>query len=119
MNKRVLLLPFLFLASLINVVKADTFDLMEVPNYLDTQLGVGVFIAGLLASIFILMITLLPIIIMTKGKNHTLYILVFFAVLAPLVGMGWFPVWLYIILVLAIALGLGEKVSDYIGGLKK
>ena len=119
MRKIYILLSFLFLVSLISVAKADTFELMEIPAYLDAQLGCGEFIGGLLASIFALMITLFPLVIMTKGKSYTLYILFFFAVLAPLVGLGWFPVWLYIILLLAIALGFGQKIADVLGGIKK
>jgi len=120
MRKIALLSLFLFLTfNLVATVKADTFDIMSVPSYLDTQLGCGEFIGGLLVSIFVLMVTLLPIMIATKGKQYTLYIVMFFAVLAPLTGLGWFPIWLYIVLLLAIALGLGQKIADLIGGLRK
>jgi hypothetical protein len=65
------------------------------------------------------MFTLLPIIIATKGKQPTLYMIIFFTVLAPLVGLGWFSLWVYILLILAIALGFGQKLADLFGGLKK
>lgn len=110
---------FLFLSLIVVTVKADTFDIMSVPEYIDNQFGCGEFIGGLIASIAVLVITLLPIMVMTKGKQPTLYLVLFFAVLAPLTGLGWFPVWLYIVLLIAIALGLGQKISDMLGGLRK
>lgn len=110
---------FLIVCFIVPLGYCESFDIMSVPEYLDDQLGCGEFIGGLLASIAVVMITLLPVLVMTKGKNYTLYLVLFFAVLAPLVGLGWFPVWLYIILLLVIALGLGQKISDMLGGLKK
>ncbi len=112
---------FLLIASIVLLatpVRAETFDLTEVPTYIDNQLGVGEFIGGLLASIFILMLTLVPLMVLTKGKQYTVYIIVALAVLAPLVGLGWFPIWVYILIVLAIAVGLGRQISDAIGGLR-
>lgn len=103
----------------VKAVKAESFDIMSVPEYINNQLGCGEFIGGLLASIGVLMITLLPVLVMTKGKQPTLYLVLFFAVLAPLVGLGWFPIWLYIVLILGIALGLGQKISEMLGGLRK
>lgn len=119
--KKALIPLFLFLtiSFFIPLGHCETFDIMSVPEYLDNQLGCGTFIGGLIASIAVLMLTLLPVMIMTKGKQYTLYIVLFFAVLAPLVGLGWFPIWLYIILLIGIALGLGQKISDMIGGLRK
>ena len=110
---------FLFLSLLVVTVKAESFDIMSVPEYMDDQLGCGEFIGGLLASLAIIMICLLPVMVMTKGKNVTLYMVLFFAVLAPLTGLGWFPIWLYVVLLLAIALGFGQKLADYFGGLRK
>ena len=120
MNKIVLTLFFVFfLICIIPSVYADTFDIAEVPAYLDSQLNCGEFVGGLIASVVCLMIVLLPTMYLTKGKAYSLYIVLSFAVLAPLVGLGWFPVWLYIIIILAIALGFGEKISSFLGGIKK
>lgn len=85
---------------------------------MDNQLNTGTFVAGLLISMVILVLTLLPVLVMTKGKIFSLYILLSLAILAPLVGLGWFPIWLYIIIVLAIALGMGQKIADALGGLR-
>lgn len=120
MNKALIpLFLFLALSFLVYTVKAESFDIMAVPEYIDTQLGCGEFIGGLLASMVVMLLTLLPVLVMTKGKQPTLYLVMFFFVLAPLTGLGWFPIWLYIILLLAIALGFGQKLADIFGGLRK
>lgn len=96
-----------------------TFDFTQLPTYLDNQIGVGTFVAGLLLSLVFEMFVLIPVMLMTRGKYFSLYMVFFFAVAAPLVGLGWFPIWLYIILILAIALGFGEKIAGWIGGVRK
>ena len=121
--KRKYLLPFLFLFSLlatVATVSADTFDLMEVPTYIDNQFGCGEFVGGLIASVFLLLLTLIPVIILTRGRSqmYGLYVLVGLSVLAPLVGLGWFPVWLYVIIVIALSVGLGRMIAGAIGGLR-
>lgn len=121
MNKTLILFFFLVLTSYLIGVAHAQFDLMEIPTYIDNQLGVGEFIGGLLASMFVLCITLFPIIIMTRGRStmYGLYVLVGLVVLAPLVGMGWFPIWIYIIIVIALSIGLGRMIADAIGTLRK
>lgn len=98
---------------------ATTFEFTELPTYLDNQLGCGEFVAGLLLTLFAVSIVVIPTIYLTKGKAYSLYIFFGLIVTAPFVGLGWFPVWLYIIIVLAIALGFGQKLADFLGGLKR
>lgn len=98
---------------------ASSLDFTELPTYLDNQIGVGTFIAGLLCSLIGLSLVMLPLIYLTKGKAYSLYIFFGLIVTAPFVGLGWFPVWLFIIIVLAIALGFGQKLADFLGGLKR
>lgn len=124
MHKKPIFLIFFFILLIsvltsLNTVSADTFEVTEIPTYIDNQLGVGEFIGGLLASIAVLMLTLVPLIILTKGKQAVLYIIVALTVLSPLVGLGWFPIWVFIIIILAIAVGLGRQFSDFLGGLRK
>jgi ABC-type multidrug transport system permease subunit len=121
MNAKILLISLFFLLTILAIVtpvRAETFDMMKVPTYIDNQLGVGEFIGGMLASIFVLMLTLVPLMVLTKGKQYTVYIIVAVAVMAPLVGLGWFPLWVYILIILAIAVGLGRQISDAIGGVR-
>ena len=120
MNKAVLVpLFFLFFSFLIvaPVHAARSFDVTEIPTYIDEQFGVGEFVGGLLASVVFLSILMLPIMYLTKGKAYSLYIVFGLSVLGVLVGLGWLPVWLYIIMLLMIALAFGRKLADLFGGL--
>ena len=109
---------FLLLIILVAPVHAArSFDMMEVPTYIDEQFGCGEFVGGLLASLVLLAIILLPLMYLTKGKAYSIYILFGLLVLAPLVGLGWLPVWLYIIIILLIALGFGKQLAGFFGGL--
>ena len=112
-------LSFLLFSSLITLVHAEPFNLMELPTYVDTQLGVGLFIAGLLISLVVLMLILLPVLVVTKGKNFSLYMILTLVTLAPLTALGWFNSWVFVVIILAIAVGLGQKITDLLGGLRK
>lgn len=119
MRKSFIALTFLLFSSLITLVHAEPFNLMELPTYIDTQLGVGTFIAGLLISLVILMLVLLPVLVVTKGKQFSLYMVLTLVTLAPLTALGWFNAWVFIVIILAIAVGLGQKITDLLGGLRK
>lgn len=93
-------------------------DLMEIPSQLAGLLNVSEWLAGLFLSLFILMLIMLPTMYLTKGKQGALYIIIGMVTLAPLTGIGWFPVWVYIIIVLAIAFGMGRQIIDFFGGLR-
>jgi len=120
MNKAALF-PLFFLLVIILVAPvhaATSFDIMEVPTYIDEQFGCGEFVGGLLASLVLLSLILLPLMYLTKGKAYGIYIVFGLLVLAPLVGLGWLPVWLYIIIILALAIGFGRKLAEVLGGLR-
>lgn len=115
----VLLLSLFLSCFLVDTVFAAPFNVTAVPEQVGTQLGVGSFVGGLLVSLVILMLVLLPTMIMTKGKNYTLYLVLTLVTLAPLTAIGWFSLWVMIIIVLAIAVGLGQKIADALGGVKR
>lgn len=77
------------------------------------------FIGGLIASVALLVIVMLPLIYLTRGKAYSLYIIFSLLTLAPLVGLGWVPIWLYIIVLLLIAMGFGKELAKFLGGLGK
>lgn len=98
------------------------FSVSDVPSSIESGLGItgsDGFIGGLIASLVLLCLVLFPTMILTKGKAYSLYILVSMAVLAPLVGLGWFPIYVYIIIVLLIALKFGRELADLLGGLRR
>lgn len=122
MNKA-LIFPFLAFFIIVcmvgNVRAASTFDVMQVPTYVDDQLGCGVFIAGLLVSLVVLSLIMIPTMYLTKGKAYSLYIIFSMVILAPLTALGWFSVWVYILILLLLALGFGSKIADFLGGVGK
>jgi hypothetical protein len=94
---------------------ATTFEVTEIPTYIDNQLNCGEFVAGLLVILLLLLIVILPTMYLTKGKAYGVYIILSMAVLAPLVGLGWFPVYVYIIILFLIALKFSQALRDFLG----
>lgn len=90
-------------------------DVTAIPAQLASLLNVSEWLAGIFLSIFILMLILTPTMYLTKGKAYGLYIIFSMATLAPLVGLGWFPVYIYIVILLLLALGFSQKLRDFIG----
>lgn len=90
-------------------------DVTEIPAQLASLLNISEWLSGIILSIFILMLILTPTIYLTKGKAFGLYIIFSMATLAPLVGLGWFPVYIYVLILLLLALGFSEKLRDFIG----
>jgi hypothetical protein len=122
MNKLTIIsfLTFFIIVCMVgNARAAATFDLMQVPNYVDDQLGCGTFIGGLLVSLVVFCLIMLPTIYLTKGKAYSFYIVFGMVILAPLTAIGWFSVWVYIGIVLLLALGFGGKIADFLGGIGK
>lgn len=120
MNKAILVpLFFLFFTVLVAPVHAArSFDIMEVPTLIDEQFGCGEFVGGLIASVVLLSLIMMPLMYLTKGKAYGIYIIFGLSLLGVLVGLGWLPVWLYIIIILALAIGFGRKLADLLGGIR-
>jgi hypothetical protein len=116
---RVLLILSFFFSYLVDQAFAEPFNLTSVPESVGNQLMVGAFVGGLLVSILILLLILVPVMIMTKGKAYTVYIILSLSILTPLVAMGWFNFWVFIVIVLAISVGVAQKVADFLGGIRK
>jgi len=111
-------IPF-FLSFLIVSVRAAV-DILETDAALGVALGVGEFIGGLILSLGILVLFVeLPIIILTKGKQYSLYVLLGISGLAVFTALGWFPIWVMIIIVLGIAFGAGKQIAEFLGGLRR
>ena len=110
----------MFLLLLVSPVYAQdtTVDITELPAQLAAQLGITEFIAGLIISVVFICLTLLPVIVATKGKADFfgMYLLLGILVLSVLVALGWLPVWIFILIIIALAIGLARSLSDAIGG---
>ena len=89
---------------------SGSIDLTQFPQALATQLGIGLFPAQILASLILLMLPLLPTLLITKGKNGVAALFVGMASLSLCVGLGWFPVWIMIVICLMIAFLFGKQI---------
>lgn len=115
----VLLISLFFVVFLVNQATAEPFNVTSIPEQVGNQLMVGAFVGGLIVSIVILLFVLVPVMIITKGKAYQVYLVLMLSVLTPLVAIGWFNFWVFIVIVLAISVGIAERVADFLGGRHK
>lgn len=114
------LLVFLTLALIPNVYAADTIhhNLLDIPQGIATTLGISVFAAGLLVSIVLLMVCVLPFVILTmRSRGNGVMIatlIVGMSVLGFCVAVAWFPIWFFAVLIVLVGLMFGAKIKDMI-----
>jgi len=127
MNTKIIPILILILTlSLIPQVYADSesdVNLMDLPKQLSERLGLpssnNYFVGRILASLILLIVTLLPTIFACSrfNKDSALpSLIVGLTVLSFCVALGWFPVWTFIIIILVVAMMYGRMLADYIGG---
>lgn len=97
---------------LINSAHADAdFNLMDIPIYLGEKFGVSTFIGGLIASLILQLIVLLPVGMLIKGKHTPIVItMIGMTLMGVTVALGWFPVYIFAVLTLVIALIFGRDI---------
>lgn len=109
---------FLVLIMIPKVFASDSVshNLLDIPTGLSEALGIGTFAAGLLTSIILLMVCLLPCVILTlkaKGNQATIFVLITgMSLLGFDVAVGWFPIWMFAVIVLLIAVMYGKRFAD-------
>ena len=89
---------------------SEAVNLMDFPQGLADQLNIGLFPAQILASIIVLCLPLFPVLLFTKGRNVPATIIVGMASLGACVALGWFPIWVFTIICLSLALMFGSKI---------
>jgi len=111
------LLLVLFSLALIPNVYADdegNFDLAAVPQALATRLNISLFSSEILVSLILCVMFLFPTLLLTR--NILAHVIVGVAVLSFCVALAWFPVWLFVITCLMIALLFSDKITGIFGG---
>lgn len=93
---------------------AGGIEFLDFPAQLADQLGIPLFAGQILASILVLMFPLLPTLAYTK--NGMALMIVGLAALAFPVALGWFPIWVFAIICLTIALMYGKAILGVFGG---
>ena len=120
MKKRFLALISLFFLIMISPVYAETdVDLLTLHEQLGTRLGVGAFAGGLIASVILLMMTILPVAMINRsrkgGGTPMAELIVGMGVLGVCVAITWFPVWIFIVICLLAALMFSDKITGVFG----
>jgi len=77
-------------------------------------LGIDVFAANFLVLAGLMLIILLPILVMGKGTSKLTFILGFIT-LSFGVAVGWAPVWVFGVILLAIAFDTAHRLKRLIG----
>jgi hypothetical protein len=75
-----------------------------------------VFAGGILAGIIFMMLVLFPCLLLTRGKNIMLLVIVGVSSMCFNVAVGYFPIWTLIIVALIIALMFAGEMRTLITG---
>ena len=122
MNTKLPFFLFVFLIlTIIPIVHAEDtvpHNLLDIPKGIASTLGISEFAAGLLTSIILLMVCLLPCVVLTiKSPNNAAFVFILItgmSILGFCVAVAWFPIWFFAVLVLLVALMFGTKMKDMI-----
>ena len=124
--KRLILILFLILlimpVSMAHAVDEDeVVNLGDFPQKLADALGISLFVGQLLASLIFMALFLFPAMLIAGyfgGAGAVLYTVIFVGLGSSgvCVGLGWLPVWLYLVTCLLIALMFASKMRELITG---
>lgn len=94
-----------------------SFDLTEIPASLAELTGTDVFTAGILASAIGIALILFPVMYLFRSKGQFLAALIVgLPISGVFVALGWLPIWIYIILILLVAIMYASSFTQKIGG---
>lgn len=101
-----LTLPPLFL---VNSARADDgLDLMNIPYYLAEKFGVSVFIGGLIATLILMLIVLLPVGMLVRSQLVIVSLVL--VLMGVTVALGWLPVYIFFAFSFTLALLFSDKI---------
>ena len=92
----------------------STVDLTAFPQGLADRLGISLFAGQILASVIFLMLTLLPTIFLSKGKNPLAVLIVGLGSLGFCVAVNWLPYWFLLIVAMIVAFMFAGNVKNWI-----
>ena len=121
LEKRLGLLMYILvvfmLTAVVNVAYAteDAINLTEFPKQLAETLNIIEFAGGVLATLILMSLFLLPAMILAR-KNYMLHLTFVLSVMCFAIAVGWLPVWLLLLTVMVVAALWSGKVRDWISG---
>lgn len=93
----------------------QTIYLEEIPSLLATALDVDLVAAQLLLSAIVLLIFLMPMLLIKRGRGFLAEMFVGLVVVCFLMGIQWLPYWVGLIICLLVAVMLSGKVKGWLG----
>ena len=94
----------------------STIFVEAIPALLAEALNTSEFVAGILCSLFLLMICIMPIILAKRGKSNFIseMIIGIVAVTASM-ALGWLPLYVGLLINLLVAIALSSKLKNWMG----
>jgi len=116
--KKIIIVFLIAISSLISGVYADdkNVNFAELPNQLAERLNISLFAAQILISSIILGIGLFPTLILTRGRNPLAALLIGMCLLSFCIALGWFPVWIFVLICFLIAVLFAKQITKVLGG---
>jgi len=102
----------IFLALSPFTYATDPLNLTDFPTYLSDQLLITPFQGGLLATLILAFLSLLPLVYLSRSRNGSVIIIVGMVITGFCASIGWLPVWVLAVITLLLALGLAKKLTD-------
>lgn len=103
-------------ASLIHVLVDESVSLPNLPAQLASALGTTLLVGQLLATLIIVMLALIPTLVLTRGRNTPLEIMVGMISIIAGTALGWVPFWIPLTFIILIALMFSGRVRDWMSG---
>lgn len=91
-------------------------SIASVPTWFSDTWGISLEAAQVILSIVAILMVLLPVLYLTKGKGLTIPAVMFILVEFFLIGIGWMPFWIAIVTITVIALGVARIGANMAGG---
>lgn len=86
----------------------DGLDLMNIPYYLAEKFGVSVFIGGLIATLILMLIVLVPIGMLVRSALVITALTI--VLMGVVVALGWLPVYIFFVYSFTLALLFSDKI---------
>jgi hypothetical protein len=91
-------------------------ELTQIPIFLAERLGISVFAAGLLASGVMILLPVIIISILTRGKGFIMQLVMIIIFMGLGIALTWLPVWFLIVFAFLIAGLFANQIRDIFGG---
>jgi len=90
-------------------------DISNLPHLLALAFGMPDVVGQLILGIVLLLAVLLPIAVATRGNADTnVYLIVGIPIMVTLVALGWFPVWVLLVVVLVVSALWSGKIREWL-----